>query len=174
MPTKRRTLLVGVGSVAHLDPALDPAIRLAWMVGARLYVVHATMLPEVRFPGEQRTGLQFNGRAEGLRLDMERALERRVRLVTGDPEVVARVVVGDPATALDALANRLGAELLIIGRNRRGVGGSDVLGSTAQRILRHSRVPVFMSCGRGLSDGAREEVPEVAEVGALETPPAVV
>jgi nucleotide-binding universal stress UspA family protein len=53
--------------------------------------------------------------------------------------------VGDPATTVAALADTLGADLIVMGS--RGLGGRTgaLLGSVAQRTLELSRVPVLLS-----------------------------
>ena len=60
------------------------------------------------------------------------------------PSTSVAVVVGDPASALVAEAERLGASLLVVG-NRRVQGPSRVLGSVAVSVLRAAECDVLVA-----------------------------
>lgn len=51
---------------------------------------------------------------------------------------------GDPAGALVDLAVEVGAELLVIGSKRRSAVGKFLMGSTVQRVLLDSPIPVLV------------------------------
>lgn len=117
--------------------ALDLAVREARRHGARL-VALATGRQE-RFEHDQAT----DDRA--LRAEIE---QRLAGLRTGgDPEVEVRVVDdgGDAAEAVIDLAVGAGAERLVVGVKRRSPIGKLLTGSTAQRIILDSPVPVLVT-----------------------------
>ncbi|MBX3619588.1 MAG: universal stress protein [Rhizobacter sp.] len=51
---------------------------------------------------------------------------------------------GDPASVVTAVADRIGAHLVIVGSRGHGPMGSLVLGSTAHKLLALSKVPVLV------------------------------
>jgi nucleotide-binding universal stress UspA family protein len=54
------------------------------------------------------------------------------------------VALGDPATELIAAAHDHGATAIVVGGRSHGVVGGLVLGSVAQKLVRHSPVSVLV------------------------------
>jgi universal stress protein E len=147
MTTPIRRLVVGVASVDELDPVLPCAIRLAERVAARLHVVHVVDLPEYPFL-EDAAAFGAVGPA-GLAAEFVREVERRLR------EQVERFAPAAGAVAVHALrgaghrrltefVDEVGAELLVVGATRRGRIWRNALGTTTERVLRASTVPVLV------------------------------
>src|SRR5215212_5171338 len=121
MSTSLRRIVAGVATLERSDPALVPSIRLAERTGAELHLVHV-------FEGDAAD----TGPAAALRARLEgevRALSRRGR-------VACIALPGHAGETLPRLAAELGADLLVLGRSRRGGAAAAVLGTTAQRVLR--------------------------------------
>jgi universal stress protein E len=147
MTTPIRRLAVGVASVDELDPVLPCAIRLAERVRARLDVVHVVDLPEYPFL-EGVAALGAVGPA-GLAAEFVREVEDRLREQVDRfaPEagaVEVHALRGAGHRRLTEFAEEVGAELLVVGATRRGRIWRNALGTTTERVLRASTVPVLV------------------------------
>ena len=119
-------MVVGVAALHEPDPVLSAAIRLAARTGAALHVVHACEVSRALPDGLQ-------ARLEGM-----------VRGLTDRGRVFCEVVEGDPDRVLADAADRVNADLVVVGPTRRGVLGRALLGTTAQRVLHSVRRPVLV------------------------------
>jgi nucleotide-binding universal stress UspA family protein len=131
------TICVVYGPTPEGAAALDLAVREARLHGVRL-VALATGRQE-RFEHDHATD------DEALRAEIgQRLAELRA---DGDPEVEVRIVDdgGDPAEAVIDLAVGARAERLVVGVKRRSPIGKLLTGSTAQRIILDSPVPVLVT-----------------------------
>jgi len=127
MSTPLRHIVAGIATLDPNDPALAPSIRLAERTGAELTLVHV-----------------FGDAAGDARSSTLRArLEAEVRRLTARGRVSCRAVSGRAGDQLPRLAAELGADLLVLGHTRRSGAAAAVLGTTAQRVLRSSTVPVL-------------------------------
>jgi nucleotide-binding universal stress UspA family protein len=143
-----RTIVVGVATVDELDAALAPAIRLADSIGAELHVVHAFDPPDptVLADGTLLTAASLDGAFVGRVIDaVLPRLEAQVRRFADDPSrVTVHVLPGVPHARLSSFASEVDADLLVVGATRRGRIWRDILGTTAERVLRAARVPVLV------------------------------
>jgi nucleotide-binding universal stress UspA family protein len=82
---------------------------------------------------------------EGHRLSDERAAEIAAELAARgvDVRIERQVERGDPAHEILEAADRLDAEVIVIGLRHRSAVGKLILGSDAQRILLHATCPVL-------------------------------
>jgi nucleotide-binding universal stress UspA family protein len=124
MITPLRRIVAGLATLSRGDPALVPAIRLAERTGADLHLVHV------------RAGAGDDAR-------LLARMEAEVAALTARGRITCRVVTGRAGDALPLLAAELEADLLVLGHTRRGGALGAVLGTTAQRVLRASTVPVL-------------------------------
>jgi nucleotide-binding universal stress UspA family protein len=129
------TVLAATDLTETSDPALGTAGRLAAAAGATLHVTHvATPSAEIiARPGR---------RSEYIR-DVYTAM-RRAGLATGEQQV--HVVTGDPPAAISSLADRIGANVIVMGRHREGtqlLPGRPV-GSAAYALITHSVIPCLV------------------------------
>jgi len=148
--TALRRLVVAIdGSEGSLHAA-EHAVSLAAAVGADLvfvYVLDDEVLRElaVAFPDGGGAG------AERLEADAQGRLEQPAEWARerGCP-CARRVERGDPVERIEAVAEEVGADLIVVGRTgRRGVRRV-LLGSVARRLAESSAVPVLViGCPRG-------------------------
>ncbi len=135
-----RTLLAGTDLSDDALVAVQAAALLARASGASLHVLHAAD------EGAGPAGMQ---RAR---------LEHHVRhVVSSDDDVELHLAAGPPYRALTEAADRLSADLVVVGshRPRRALDG--LLGTTGDRVLRTSRQPVLVM-NRSLSRPPRRLV----------------
>ena len=71
------------------------------------------------------------------------------RELKDDPETLKRVVgihviEGDPAAEILNMADKLGADIVIMGTHGKGLISHAFLGSVAEKVLRRIRKPVYV------------------------------
>ncbi|REJ08571.1 universal stress protein [Microbacterium bovistercoris] len=135
----QKAVIVGLqpGQPGHV---LDEAVRYAKLLGSPLVVVHVDVSRFVTY--EDPDGYVHSAPID-LNVDLGAAEFEEVQKVAGaalkDAGITwtARQLVGDPALAIKQLADKLDAELLVIGTRRRGFGESVrefFTGSVAARL----------------------------------------
>ncbi|MEX2569970.1 MAG: universal stress protein [Gemmatimonadota bacterium] len=149
-----RSIVLGIAELADDDPHLAPAIELAELLGASLHLVHAFHLPDPILYSYPETGVFTPGMIDRLHSDVEERLAVLVRRVSNSPTITWRVVPLPADRALLQAAEEIGADLVLVGATRRGAVGRALLGTTAQRVLRGSPVPVLVR-RRGTSGAPR-------------------
>lgn len=137
-----RKLLVPLDFSEHSEHALDIAVEMAASLGAQVHLVHAYELPVgpamaygIAFPEEV---------TEKVRDAAARRLSKAWQEVEGAGlEGETHLVPGTPAEAIAATAERISADLVVMGT--RGLSGLKhvLLGSVAERVLRLARCPVL-------------------------------
>ncbi|WFG45370.1 universal stress protein [Pseudonocardia alni] len=133
------TICVAYGPTPEGDAALDLAVRESRLRGAPLTVL--------------ATGRQELFDADGTGTHDHAALDSAIGSMLaglradGDPVTAVRVVDdgGDPAEAILDLAAQEDAQLLVVGVRRRSPVGKLLTGSTAQRIILDSPIPVLVT-----------------------------
>ena len=140
-------ILVPVDGSLTSEKALDEAIRLARLTGARLRLIHVVdelsyingfesamnyineIIPLMREAGEK---LLAHGRQKAL----DQGVSADTVLVEESPVRIWEHVVGQ--------AKDMNANLIVVGSHgRRGIGRV-LLGSDAEQIIRHATVPVLV------------------------------
>lgn len=125
-----RTVLVATDHSPASDAALETARRLVEASGAALHVTHVTV------PGAP-------AEARGHRHSSDVALEQAAPAVRQQRH---HMLIGDPAAQISGLANRLGADLIVLGRHadagRHRPG--EKLGSTAYAVITTSAAPCLV------------------------------
>jgi nucleotide-binding universal stress UspA family protein len=180
-----RTIVVGVAGLLPddprprhegEDPVLEPAAELANELGAVLHVVHAYLLPESALAAWRGRRVSRTGYAARI---AER-LEAQVARYAAPDRIRCHAVEGSAGAVLSAFADRVRADLLVVGASRRGQMWRGILGTTATQVLRTARQPVLVvhepfaapvrrvllavdlsSAGRRLERRAEALVPEI-------------
>jgi nucleotide-binding universal stress UspA family protein len=118
--------------------------RVALATDAEVYVLH-TIIP---LPGV--AGPEFNPVTEQQELS-ERYLDERdqlnelvTQLVEADVNASALMAQGDPVKTILKQAERLDAELIVVGSHGHGMMFDALVGSTSAGILRKSTIPVLV------------------------------
>lgn len=143
---KKKVLVVGVDFSDYGDAALREACELARLqADATLNVVH--VVPFRAAMGQDDvlvTSLpDIDHMSQHLSQHVTATLDA---LGEGVPPVVTHLRVGDPAREVAQLAVDLDADAIVVGTHgRRGIARL-VLGSVAERVLRHATCPVLVVC----------------------------
>jgi nucleotide-binding universal stress UspA family protein len=141
-----RCIVAGVGELASDDPTLLLAVDLARQCGARLHLVHAFQFPQL-FTMSPGLNMVYPEGLEQYEAEMQKALEAEVGRnprVDGDT-VTCHALPGSPGQVLVDTANRLHADLVVVGAVRPSRLRHHTLGTTAQRVLRGAGVPVLVA-----------------------------
>jgi universal stress protein A len=142
---KVETILVPTDFSADADKAIEAATDLARQFGAKLVLLHAY---HIAVP------IAYAGLDAGLALpptfqkEVDDAASARIAALAKEASTngveATGLAVSDPASiAIVAEAERIGADLIVIGT--RGLTGLKhvVLGSVAERVVRHAPCPVL-------------------------------
>jgi nucleotide-binding universal stress UspA family protein len=139
-----RTVVVGVASTDADDPLVELGVRMAESVGATLHLVHAFTLPEPMLQPYAELEWLNPQNVEQHRNALAQRLSARVQRFSPSVPVHCHVLPGPSATVLAAVADETAADLVVVGATRRGTLSRTILGTTAQRVLRGTRVPTLV------------------------------
>jgi len=125
------------------DRSILAGAALARASGAQLHVIHCVVPPVFPYwdglvPDATRDVWLANART-----DLE---WRVVRLLGDDPLVpVQEVLFGEPAQQISEYADRVGANLLVVGPHVPRMIFDDLLGTTGDRLIRSASVPCLVA-----------------------------
>ncbi|MDI1272869.1 universal stress protein [Polaromonas sp.] len=137
------------------EKALDEAIRLAGLTGARLRLIH--VVDELSYVNGFETAMNYANEIVPL---MQAAGEKllalgRQKAVDKGVETDSVLIVGGPGRVCEHVAEQarsVKADLIVVGSHgRRGIGRV-LMGSDAEQIVRTAPVPVLVV--RGAEDAA--------------------
>ena len=137
------TMVVGVDGTTDSLAALNAAAERAEQSGASLVVVHVRHESAMSAASLEAAA----DAAISQTLDeVEKMSRERAAEALGGRKVHWRfeVFVGDPATELIAAARDHQARAIVVGGRSHGLVGGLVLGSVAQKLVRHSPVSVLV------------------------------
>ncbi|PFH20665.1 universal stress protein [Burkholderia sp. JKS000303] len=140
-------ILVALDGSETSSRALDTALTLASESGARLTPVYVVdfLVPAYDMYGYDPSILIDAFREEGLRVTEDAAKRMQARGVAGTPQIANVEPVGeDVAQRIVLVAKETGADLIVMGTHGRRGFRRLVLGSVAERVLRHAACPVLM------------------------------
>lgn len=132
-----QTIIVGTDGSDTAAIAAKDAAELARKLDAELHLVtvlRKTSTTVVRGGGES---WQISG------LDRAEAMLAATKGTLGGGRIVCNVLDGDPAKALVAEAERIGADIIVVG-NKRTHGPARVLGAIANDIVAHAPCGVLI------------------------------
>jgi nucleotide-binding universal stress UspA family protein len=145
-----RILLATDGS-EEATLAAQTAIDLANKTGSELHVVYARIQPYSRafYEGYEEgvdVGAYLQDESEELTRRGQGLLDEQVRKIkaAGGSVTQAHLRVGKPEAEITALAEKIGAGLIVVGS--RGLGGIRrmMLGSVSDSVVRHAHCPVLV------------------------------
>ncbi|MBE0576290.1 MAG: universal stress protein [Desulfuromonadales bacterium] len=124
-------------------PASDYALTLATLTGGKVHVLHvigefsdrrkSMIQPEAMILLEREVEIQ------ALK-EMEEFCKKRFN---GEIPFTTDVVMGIPFQEIIKKANELPADLIVVGTHGRTGMEHVIVGSTAERLVRHSKIPVL-------------------------------
>jgi nucleotide-binding universal stress UspA family protein len=162
-----RTLLAAVDDSETAARVIQVSRTLAAQFSARGEVVH--VLPrhamQLLLPSGEGTASDYR-LVEAERQLIHAAQEwLATQLFTGPNELTSTVLVGEPAERILSEALASGAQLLVIGRERKRTARRFLLGSVASAVTRVANCPVLVIPGGTVVDGASERpvAPAVAQ-----------
>ncbi|HTM21216.1 MAG TPA: universal stress protein, partial [Kofleriaceae bacterium] len=141
-----RRALVAVDYSRFSAPAAELAARML-APGGRLALMHVWQSPgnlPMPFTGERRTTAAARLEQFADELDLSGV------------DVEVRIDVGNPAVQLLAQAERMDADLIVVGAHGRAGLVEQVIGTVADRVLRHAAAPVLLVPERAVQP-ARED-----------------
>ncbi len=138
-----RRILYATDFSEHSEPAADYALGLARLAGAKLHVLH--VIGELA--DRRKKMLQpesFATFEKEIELLAVREMERLCRnKFFGQVEFVSDILIGIPFQEIIRKAQEISAGLIVIGTHGRTGFEEVIIGSTAERLVRHSKVPVL-------------------------------
>jgi nucleotide-binding universal stress UspA family protein len=137
-------ILVPVDFDEPSDSALAYAIALAKALGADITVLHAFEVPSYGFPGGALVVSDEAEMAKRILVGAQAGLAALVDKNAGSGVALKMSVrEGRPAVEIEAAAQEIGADLVVMGTHgRRGLSRA-LLGSVAEEVVRTSRRPVL-------------------------------
>jgi nucleotide-binding universal stress UspA family protein len=123
--------------------AMEHAAELASRLGADLTLVHVRPPPP---PAATDVLVSSRGTSDVDARQAEETLEvwRSDAEARASRPVRAKVLLGDPALEIARFASDSGADLVVLGTHGRSGLSRLLLGSVAERVLRHAPVPVLV------------------------------
>ena len=144
-------ILLGIDGSEEATLAAQTAIDLANKTGSELHVVYARIPPYSRafYEGYEEgvdVGAYLQDESEELTRRGQGLLDEQVRKIeaAGGSVAQAHLREGKPEAEITALAEEIGAGLIVVGS--RGLGGlrRAMLGSVSDAVVRHAHCPVLV------------------------------
>ncbi len=133
------TILVATDFSDGSDKAFDQAVQLAKSTGARLAVAHA-IEPAVEFP----MGTTYSDIDGGYYASVDLALSARAaRAEKAGVRCSTKILEGPVSSEITRWAHEIGASMIVQGTHGRTGLSHVVLGSIAEKIVRHATCPVL-------------------------------
>jgi nucleotide-binding universal stress UspA family protein len=135
-----KKILVATDFSEGSDEALDRAIEMAKVSGAEIEVLHVIELAE-EFPFGTT---YFDADYGVLYASVDRELARRAdRARAAGLRCETKIIEGTATTDIIQRAQRIGADLVVVGTHGRTGLAHIVLGSVAERVVRRASCPVL-------------------------------
>ena len=134
-----QTILVATDFSDGSDQALDRAIQLAKLMGARLAIAHA-IEPAIEFP----MGTTYSDLDGGYYASVDLALAARsARAEQRGVRCITKILEGPISSEITQWARDIGAGMIVQGTHGRTGLSHALLGSVAEKIVRHAACPVL-------------------------------
>jgi universal stress protein A len=141
MPREFRTVLCGTDFSEASYRAVDYGLRFARNAEGTLIVAHVIHVPAGDLLGEKAYTLNFQEAEARVQALLQELFANQL---DGYPKCELRVEVGDPAEQLLKLAGERKVDLIITATHGRSGLAHLVMGSVAEKIIRHAPCPVFV------------------------------
>lgn len=148
---ERKTILVGTDFSEQAEVAVDQAGTVASLLDANVTVVHVAVPVE---PAPSASAVwaqamsQVSTMVDELKQEALNQLSRvKSKLEQRGVTVDAQVIVEQPATGICRVAEKLDADLVVVGTHGRTGVSRFLLGSVAERVVKLSKAPVLVARG---------------------------
>lgn len=141
------TILFATDFSESSESAAGYAMALAKLTGAQLHVLH--VINELDDP--QRVMIPneaFRILEKELESQAVAALEAFRRDKAADLQTTTHVVIGTPFQKIVEMSEQLDANIIVMGTHGRTGVEHVIVGSTAERVVRHSAIPVLTVRGK--------------------------
>jgi nucleotide-binding universal stress UspA family protein len=137
-----KTILVPTDFGDPAEGALDHAVALAQVTGAKIILLYVCPLPVVGFP--EGAVVPTGDLTAQMVTEARRALDDLMaRRKNSGVAILPRVEIGDPRETIQSMAQELGADLIVMGTHgRRGIPRA-LIGSVTEWVVRTATRPVL-------------------------------
>ncbi len=140
-----RTILVATDLSEDARVALKGAVHLALASGVDLHVVHAAPEPDQPIEGAPGPAEEAHaGDSHGLFEEADHLARHLEEAGVPVEKVELHLRSGRPFGAIQAVAEEIDADLIVLGPHRPRRAFDGLLGSTAERVVRTTRVPCLL------------------------------
>ncbi len=139
-----KNILVAIDFSDVTNKTIETAAEIALSFSSKLWLIHVAA-PDPEFIGYE-TGPQTerNWRAETLRKEHRDIQAKASELESKGINVTSLLIQGDTAEAILAQANKLQADLIVIGSHGRSALYKTLVGSVSEGVIRQSSCPVLL------------------------------
>ena len=141
MPREFKTILCGTDFTERSNHALDYALRFAQLADGVLIVAHFVDVPSGDVYTQGHWPRSFEEAKQASRQQLQELCDKRLG---GYPKIELVVEVGVPAEHLLALAAERDIDVLVTASHGRSELRDLLLGSVAEKLIRHAPCPVFV------------------------------
>lgn len=140
-----QTILLATDFSNGSDRALDQAVQIAKLMGARVALAHV-IEPAIDFP----MATAYSDMDGGYYASVDLALEARAAKIEKlGVRCMTKILEGPVTSELTRWARELGASMIILGTHGRTGLSHVLLGSVAEKVVRHAACPVLtVPCAR--------------------------
>jgi nucleotide-binding universal stress UspA family protein len=141
MAREFKTILCGTDFTERSYTALEYALSLAKLAGSRLIVAHFVHVPS----GEMYNDAEWPSTFEDARTRAKQMLtELHASRLQSYPNTELIVEIGTPAELMIQLAGEQRVDVIVTATHGRSELADLIMGSTAEKLIRHAPCPVFV------------------------------
>lgn len=130
-------IIVGIDFSEQSEIAAKYAVQIARHTGARVILVHAGQVPEKPLPKNASARTWQAAVESKMAQDRDKLEDMRKRLGNGSPEISHMIIDGFADIGLCDAGKRLDADLIVTGTHGRSGLSRFLMGSVAERVVRH-------------------------------------
>jgi nucleotide-binding universal stress UspA family protein len=139
-----KNIAVGIDFTDAREPVLEAGAELAISLGAQLHLIHV-IAPEPTFMGYAAyTYPGIDERSEELEQEKAEIQNMVDRLRLEDVDAYGYMRPGETVKTLLEFAEDREAGLIVVGTHSRNLLSRILMGSTAEGVVRHSKIPVVV------------------------------
>jgi nucleotide-binding universal stress UspA family protein len=139
-----KNIAVGIDFTDAREPVLEAGSELALALGAKLHLIHI-IAPEPTFMGYAAYSYPgIDERAEELEMEKTEIQGMIDQLRLEDVDAYGYMRPGETVKTLIEFAGDREAGMIVVGTHSRKLLSRILLGSTAEGVVRHSKIPVVV------------------------------